>query len=69
MERRRTTINVRFDSEVPLRKDKNIEDGPVMIGSTERGFLGKLPSNKSINDEEIRDVSIHNKIGIDFKNR
>ena len=70
--RRRTTINVRFDSDDPLRKDKNfkeIDDGPVMIGATERGFLGKLPSNKSINEEEIKDVSLQNKIGIDIKNR
>jgi hypothetical protein len=58
--RRRTTINTRFDSEAPLRKDKQAtsseEGGPPSGKPTERGFIDKRGSTQSFDEEEGRDV-------------
>ena len=58
--RRRTTMNTRFDSEAPLRKDKQAtsseEGGPTKGGPTERGFIDKRGSTQSFDEEEGRDV-------------
>ena len=69
--RRRTTMNSRFDSEAPLRKDKQAnsseEGGPQTGRPTERGFIDNKGSNQSFDEEEGRDVVLHDQIGRDQK--
>ena len=63
---RRTTTNTRFDSQAPLRKNKNEDpsdnNGP---GPTQRGFLNKRNSTQSLDEEEGRDVVLPDQIGRD----
>ena len=69
--RRRTTMNSRFDSEAPLRKDRqgtsSEEGGPTTGRPTERGFIDKKGSTQSFDEEEGRDVVLPDQIGRDPK--
>ena len=69
--RRRTTMSSRFDSEAPLRKDKQAtsseEGGPQTGRPTERGFIDNKGSTQSFDEEEGRDVVLPDQVGRDQK--